>query len=159
MGKRLPYRKRNKEATMQRLIDAVGVILKAKGHSGIGVNKVALEAGVSKPMIYDHFKGLTNLLKAYIRKKDFWLPAFDQLKLPDPENEPELRQFYSVILQEQFKFFLKEEEMQKLILWPISEVKLWPAVSPSIIITVSKILLKNTSIPSKISALKLNIST
>jgi AcrR family transcriptional regulator len=92
-------RKRNKEQTIRRLIDAVGRIMTEKGHSGIGVNKVAFESGVSKPMIYQCFGGLNNLLKAYIREKDYWLPFFETLELPAEFSGEELKNLYINILQ------------------------------------------------------------
>ncbi len=124
MGKR-----RNKEQTIARLIAAVGCILAGKGHRGIGINRIAAEAGVSKPMIYDYFGGLKNLLKAYIHQKDYWLPYFENLALPE---ESELKDVLIKTLQEQFRYFKNEPEMQKIILWQISEANpLMRAVSES----------------------------
>lgn len=116
MGKR-----RDKEETIRKLIAAVGRILREKGHPGIGVNKVALEAGVSKPMIYEYFGGLNNLLKTYIRQKDYWLPYFEQLETSEGVSPEALKALYIHILQEQLRYFHQEKEMQKLILWQISE--------------------------------------
>jgi AcrR family transcriptional regulator len=45
------FKERDKEATKRKLIDAVGQIIKTRGYTGLGVNKVAKEAGVSKPHI------------------------------------------------------------------------------------------------------------
>ena len=52
---------RDRDDKMQRLIAAVGEILKQKGYAGLGVNKIALEARVSKELIYRYFGGLNNL--------------------------------------------------------------------------------------------------
>jgi len=114
-------RRRNKEETIRKLIAAVGNILAEHGHTGIGVNKVALESGVSKPMIYQYFGGLNNLLKAYIQKKDYWLPYFETLELADNPTSEELKHLFIKILQDQFRYFYSEKEMQKLILWQASE--------------------------------------
>jgi len=114
-------RRRNKEQTIRRLTDAVGRIMTEKGYNGIGVNQVSVASGVSKPMIYEYFGGLNNLLKAYISEKDYWLPFFETLKLPADFSGEELKNLYINILQEQFRYFSAEKEMQKLILWQISE--------------------------------------
>jgi AcrR family transcriptional regulator len=115
-------RRRNKEETMQLLIAAVGEILKEKGYAGLGLNKIALRAGVTKELIYRYFDGLNNLLKTYINGKDYWMPLLEQLNNTEVGSEEELLQLFIGLLQEQFKFFFAEQEMQKFILWQISEV-------------------------------------
>ena len=51
-----PKQIRNKEFTKRKLIDAVGEIFRTEGHTGLGVNKVAKRAGVTKKLIYDYFE-------------------------------------------------------------------------------------------------------
>jgi len=46
--------KRNPDDKVSRLIGAVGDTLKEKGYHGLGMNKIALRAGVSKPMVYSY---------------------------------------------------------------------------------------------------------
>jgi AcrR family transcriptional regulator len=64
---------KDKEQTKQRLIDAVGVLLREKGFRHVKVNEVAAEADVSKILIYRYFGGLEGLIDAYIKQKDFWI--------------------------------------------------------------------------------------
>ncbi|MBB6107634.1 AcrR family transcriptional regulator [Mucilaginibacter lappiensis] len=65
---------RNKELTKRKLIDAVGEIFRKEGHTGLGVNKVAKQAGVAKKLIYDYFeRDFDNLVEAYILETDYWL--------------------------------------------------------------------------------------
>lgn len=112
--------KRNEEDKRRRLIAAVGQTLAEEGHHGLGLNRIALRAGVSKPMVYRYFGGLNGLLKAYIESTDSWLPYFEQLQLPAQPTTEELKQCFIHILQDQFRFFYQNREMQKLILWQIS---------------------------------------
>jgi AcrR family transcriptional regulator len=114
-------KKRNKEETMQRLIAAVGEILKEKGYAGLGLNKIAIQAGVTKELIYRYFDGLNNLLKTYINGKDYWMPLLEQLNHSEVGGDAEILQLFVRLLQDQFKFFFEEQEMQKFILWQISE--------------------------------------
>lgn len=113
--------KRNRDDKTSRLIEAVGEILKEKGYQGLGVNKVAVMAGVSKPMIYAYFGNMNGLLKAYIGQTDPWLPYFGSLKLPEDPTTEDLKQCFIKILQDQFRYFHSEKEMQKLVHWQISE--------------------------------------
>ncbi len=64
---------RDKEQTKQRLIDAVGVLLREKGFRHVKVNEIAAEANISKILIYRYFGGLDGLIDAYIKQKDFWI--------------------------------------------------------------------------------------
>lgn len=74
--------KRNRDDKIDKLINAVGTTLQEQGPHGLGVNKIAARAGVSKPMVYEYFGSFTGLLKAYITSKDPWIPYFHSLNLP-----------------------------------------------------------------------------
>ncbi|HZY39760.1 MAG TPA: TetR/AcrR family transcriptional regulator [Mucilaginibacter sp.] len=113
--------KRNPEDKVSRLIGAVGDTLKEKGYHGLGVNKLALRAGVSKPMVYEYFGSENRLLKAYIGQKDSWLAYFESLELPEKPTTEELKNCFIRMLQDQFRYFHGDMEMQKLVLWQISE--------------------------------------
>jgi AcrR family transcriptional regulator len=113
--------KRNEEDKRLRLIRAVGDTLRDHGYEGLGLNKIALRAGVSKPMVYRYFDGLNGLLKAYIERSDSWLPYFESLSLPQNPTTEEVKCCLIKILQDQFRFFSANQEMQKLVLWQISE--------------------------------------
>lgn len=69
---------RDREATEQQLIDALGEILVEEGFGSVGVNRVAREAGVDKVLIYRYFGGLSGLLQAFAERSDFW-PSDNEL--------------------------------------------------------------------------------
>ncbi|RYF76746.1 MAG: TetR/AcrR family transcriptional regulator, partial [Cytophagaceae bacterium] len=48
---------RNKEKSKQRLLDAVGKLLKSKGYAALKVNDIAATAGLDKKLIYKYFGG------------------------------------------------------------------------------------------------------
>jgi AcrR family transcriptional regulator len=114
-------RTRNPDEKMLRLIDAVGETLIEKGYNGLGVNKIATRAGVSKPMVYQYFGSFSGLLKAYISGKDSWVPYFKSLNLPDKPTTEDLKNCFIKMLQDQFRYFHQEKEMQRLIHWQVSE--------------------------------------
>ncbi|RYD93351.1 MAG: TetR/AcrR family transcriptional regulator [Sphingobacteriales bacterium] len=113
--------KRNPDDKRSRLIDAVDYTLKEKGYQGLGVNKIAARAGVSKPMVYEYFGSFTGLLKAYITRKDSWVPYFEALALPENPTTEELKDCFIKVLQDQFCYFHREKEMQRLVQWQLSE--------------------------------------
>ena len=69
---------RNRKATREKLIKAVGSILSKNGFAGIGINAVAREAGVDKVLIYRYFGGLPQLISAFGCEGNFW-PSVEEL--------------------------------------------------------------------------------
>lgn len=119
--KRGPNRSRSPEVTKKMLIDAVGDILREDGWQGLGVNKIAIRAGVDKKMIYWYFSSYNNLLKTYIKSKDFWMPVFEKFQSEGGELEQELPDFIGSIFMELFNVFYTEPELQTFIHWQISD--------------------------------------
>jgi len=113
--------KRNPDDKRCRLIEAVGGTLMDNGYHGLTLNKVTLRAGVSKPMVYEYFANFNGLLKAYIAGKDSWVAYFQSLELPDKPTTEELKNCFIKVLQDQFRFFHGDMEMQRLVHWQVSE--------------------------------------
>ena len=76
---------RNRKATREKLIKAVGSILSKNGFAGIGINAVAREAGVDKVLIYRYFGGLPQLISAFGCEGNFW-PSVEELAGGDIEK-------------------------------------------------------------------------
>eukprot|EP01132_Coremiostelium_polycephalum_P018115 gene18115-21614_t len=114
---------KNKELTMQKLISSVGCIIRNKGYKGLGVNAIAREAGVHKKLIYRYFGTVDQLIETYVIEKDYWLSFNKKIEesLPQIDQQNDLEEILASILEKQFEFFFNEEEMQKIILWEISE--------------------------------------
>jgi AcrR family transcriptional regulator len=117
-----PKQVRNKELTKRKLIDAVGEILRKDGYAGLGVNKVAKQAGVTKKLIYDYFKGnFNNLIEAYILETDYWMMFEDKVKeLTERHEFSDHQKLITDILQNQFRYFYQDKEFQQLILWELT---------------------------------------
>lgn len=78
MTKHSTSRPRDKDATRQELIAAVGRIIARDGFQKTGVNAVAREADVDKVLIYRYFGDLEGLMDAFGREGDFW-PSLAEL--------------------------------------------------------------------------------
>ncbi|WP_158994138.1 TetR/AcrR family transcriptional regulator [Mucilaginibacter sp. L196] len=112
---------KDKEQTKRKLIQAVGEIIKSKGYIGLGVNKIAKKAGVDKTLIYRYFGGVNYLIEAYVIEKDYWMTLSEEVKEMIEKNKGLSSQvLITEILQNQFKFFFSEQEMQDLIILEIS---------------------------------------
>ena len=59
---------RDRDVTEQRMLKAVGEMIRRDGFEKLGVNAVAAHCGVSKILIYRYFGSLDGLLAAYIRQ-------------------------------------------------------------------------------------------
>jgi len=118
---RKPIRNKNKEDAKRELINAVGEIIKTTGYTGLGVNNIAKQSGLSKALIYRYFGNVNNLIEQYVVEKDFWMLASEELRRKAAgESGMELKDIISTILQDQFNFFYEQPEMQGLILWELT---------------------------------------
>ncbi|MBI5259130.1 MAG: TetR/AcrR family transcriptional regulator [Burkholderiales bacterium] len=77
-------RTRDRAATEERILGAVGEVLARDGFGGIGVNAIAKQAAVDKVLIYRYFGGLPELLRAWGESGRFW-PRVADLLGPDPQ--------------------------------------------------------------------------
>src|ERR1700757_3686929 len=85
---RMPPEKRRGQ-----LIDAALSVIVEQGYEGVLIEAVAKVAGVTRPVIYDHFPNLGSLLRALIEREERY--ALDQLAAvvpaaPQDGDPPEL---------------------------------------------------------------------
>jgi AcrR family transcriptional regulator len=113
---------KNKEQTKQKLIQAVGEIVKKEGFAALKISKVAKKAEVDRKLIYRYFGSLNSLIEAYVVENDYWMVFSEKMKEMISEiDNSDSKNLIVAILQNQFQYFLSEEEMQSLILWEISQ--------------------------------------
>lgn len=112
-------RSRNKENTKQQLLDAVGKILKTQGYSDLKVNHIAATAGLDKKLIYNYFGSKDNLVAEYINSQDFWSNV-KQDNTPTNLSDGG-KEFTINILLQQFDFLKNNVELQKVLIWRLSE--------------------------------------
>jgi len=70
---------RDRPATEERILAAVGEVLARDGFGAIGINAIARAAAVDKVLIYLYFGGLPELLQAWGNSGRFWPPVQDLL--------------------------------------------------------------------------------
>ncbi len=75
---RLPPQERREQ-----LIDAALSVIVEQGYEGISIEAIARTAGVTRPVIYDHFPNLGKLLRALVEREEKY--ALDQLAEIVPE--------------------------------------------------------------------------
>lgn len=72
------------EERREQLIDAALRVIVEKGYEGISVEAVAREAGVTRPVVYDHFPNLAHLLQVLIAREERY--SLEQLSEVVPQR-------------------------------------------------------------------------
>jgi AcrR family transcriptional regulator len=72
----------------EQLIDAALSVILEQGYGGVSIEAVARTAGVTRPVVYDHFPNLGRLLHALIEREERY--ALEQLERVVPADPGEL---------------------------------------------------------------------
>jgi AcrR family transcriptional regulator len=113
---------RNKEATKEKLLNAVGTVIKNDGYTKLGINNIARAAGVDKRLIYRYFGDVDILINTYIKKRDYWTSLNnDILQSIDFKFDDFGKGLATDFLKQLLAHLDDYPETQKVILWEISE--------------------------------------
>lgn len=110
---------RNKERSKKKFLDAVGEILKTRGYAALKINDIAKVAGVDKKMIYTYFGGIDGLIDEYISTTDFWMNVKEENI--DVDISDGGKKMTEEMLHSQFDYLLSSVELQKVLIWRLSE--------------------------------------
>jgi AcrR family transcriptional regulator len=72
------------QSAKDKLIEALGRVLERQGFSGLDAGAVAAEAGLNRRVLFRHFKGLPQLVRAFGASSAFW-PSTQELVGEDAE--------------------------------------------------------------------------
>lgn len=112
--------KNTQEKARVNILAAVEELLLEEGYNGLYIRNIARKANTSGKMIYYHFGSLENLMETYIREKDYWKEMDEDLDgVPSKSMPPDV--LMKSIFRSHFESFEKSKEMQRLILWEISQ--------------------------------------
>jgi AcrR family transcriptional regulator len=109
--------RRNRAKTTQRIVEALEEVISERGLEGVGVNRIAEKANVSKVLIYRYFGGMEGLLEYYVKMGKLF-PIFtpsllDQIR---PLHESDIaRIWYRQVIQtyRHFRTFKAAREILK----------------------------------------------
>lgn len=115
---------REKARTMNKIITAVGTVIKDLGYPGLTIANISKVSGTDRKLIYTYFGTLDHLVETYIKQKDYWCSEV-QKNTEDliKNNEKIDLNFITTILQRQFDAVLNDQERQKIIHWELGENK------------------------------------
>lgn len=107
---------------MSKLIAAVGEVIREKGYTGLTPTNIARTAGLSRRLITTYFGSADKLIETYVRSRDYWVAATGNAGELIRENQGEnTMQILETLLHSQLDYFYRNEEMQKIVLWQISQ--------------------------------------
>ncbi len=72
----------------EQLLDAALEVITERGYSGVSIEAVARRAGVTRPVVYDHFTNLSQLLNALVEREENY--AIEQLERVVPGDPGEI---------------------------------------------------------------------
>jgi AcrR family transcriptional regulator len=72
----------------EQLIDAALEVILERGYARVSIEAIAREAGITRPVVYDHFPNLNRLLHAVIEREErMSLEQLDQVVPEEPRDE------------------------------------------------------------------------
>jgi AcrR family transcriptional regulator len=77
------------EKRREQLIDAALSVIVEQGYEGVSIEAIARTAGVTRPVIYDHFSNLGRLLQALIEREEAYALAQLAEVVPSAPHEGE----------------------------------------------------------------------
>ena len=120
--KRYSGKVNDKERTKLKLINAVGAVIKDKGYTGLSATNISKTAGVDRRLISLYFGSIETLIETYIKDKDYWVAAAGNAPALLTDNEGEgTKEILETLLLNYFQHLYENIEMQKIVLWQISE--------------------------------------
>lgn len=109
--------RRSLVAVERDILESVMEIVKESGFQKVSLIAVATQANVQLSVIYRHFGSLEKLLDRYVQSLDYWINSALELK----GEEFDSAESYKESLQQLMSSFFKNKEMQKLMVWELSE--------------------------------------
>jgi TetR/AcrR family transcriptional regulator len=107
-------RKRDAEATKQRILRAAEYLFAKKGFAGTTMLSVSKRSGASGPLIVFHFKdkkGLYKAVKASIMRR--FISSRDE----DPQPDEPFQAFLERVLRDMYRFYRDNPRMMRLAAW------------------------------------------
>jgi len=112
---------KNKEVTKMKIFSALEQIISEGGVSAAGINNIAKTAGVDKVLIYRYFGGFNELLKEFIKKKDFFSNLLiDENLVKELKSINAKKEFLKSILLNQYKYIKNNNVFAEILIWELS---------------------------------------
>jgi len=107
------------EQRREQLIDAALTVILKEGYRGVSIEAIAREAGVTRPVVYDHFPNLGRLLHALVEREERY--SLGQLAevVPEDPGDRDPVEFFSTGVRTFLEAVLSRPATWRLILLPL----------------------------------------
>lgn len=113
---------RNKERTMQKMIDAVGEVLRQKGYVGLSINNIVKQAKVDRKLVALYFGDVNNLIDEFLHRRDYWMTKVaPKLNAIVEGSEKFGQQEITSILQTLYDEIDISPDFQRILSWEVCE--------------------------------------
>jgi AcrR family transcriptional regulator len=114
--------RRDRNATEDRLVQALARVLARQGFAKVGVNAVAREAGVDKVLIYRYFGGLDGLVRRLADDPGFW-PGEEELLdgIPDDTSSLPRADVFAMLARNWIAALGARPLTQEVMTWQLTE--------------------------------------
>lgn len=103
----------------EQLIDAALEVILERGYAGVSIEAIARAAGITRPVVYDHFPNLNRLLHAVIEREErMSLEQLDHV-VPDDPGDQEPRELLSAGLARFLNAVTTRPATWRIILLPL----------------------------------------
>ena len=107
------------EQRREQLIDAALSVILKEGYRGVSIEAIAREAGVTRPVVYDHFSNLARLLHTLVEREESY--SLGQLAdvVPEDPGDRDPVEFFSTGVRAFLEAVTNRPATWRLILLPL----------------------------------------
>lgn len=107
------------EQRREQLIDAALEVILKEGYGGVSIEAVAREAGVTRPVVYDHFPNLARLLQAVVEREErFSLRQLEEV-VPETADDRDPLEVLATSVRRFLEIVMERPATWRLILLPL----------------------------------------
>ncbi len=108
------------EKRREQLIDAALTVIVELGYEGVSIEAIARSAGVTRPVVYDHFPNLGELLEALIEREErYALSQLAEVVPSAPEGEDDPAALFAAGVRRFLDAVASRPETWRIILLPL----------------------------------------
>ena len=107
------------EQRREQLIDAALAVILEQGYGGVSIEAVARKAGVTRPVVYDHFPNLARLLHALVAREETY--SLQQLEdiVPESVEDRDTAEVLATSVRRFLDFVVERPATWRVILLPL----------------------------------------
>jgi AcrR family transcriptional regulator len=107
------------ERRREQLLDAALSVIVEQGYGGVSIEAIARAAGVTRPVVYDHFPNLARLLHAVVEREERYSLGELDAVVPDPPVEGDPVELLAIGVRRFLDAVISRPTTWRIILLPL----------------------------------------